>query len=386
MTSSRRQFLSVSSFSLGSLLLVSPVKKAQGAFLETQEWTIYGGGSSDKKFFVALTNELGSKNLMIPINFKPHSFVLHPTDDNLILVMSKQSRFGIIDLKKGAVVEEVHAQKDFSFSGHGVFTPDFSHYFTAESSLLGKEGILVLRDAKTFQIKKTFNSHGICPHDLIIKDNEIIVLNAGRLEGQNITDLSLLKKTIGELTKSELSNVSYFNVQNGQWIRTVYQEEKNLSMKHFALSKTGEIAVGMKNWNHVEGKASPLALIHNYQIQNIPLTKELITNNHTEFLPYYIPKTGELATLSISQEKMLIYKKNDWMNPQMITAPRTFAIHEGKEGLEVISRRGEFYRLLNGQDHFSKNFLRNTARRFSLIPLDFKVVTHSMKINRKSVA
>jgi hypothetical protein len=86
-----------------------------------------------------------------------------------------------VDLKAARVVRPITTPPSRAFYGHGAFSRDGTVLFATENRLETKDGLISVRDAKTFQELAEFPTYGKSPHDchLIDEGKTLVITNGG---------------------------------------------------------------------------------------------------------------------------------------------------------------------------------------------------------------
>jgi hypothetical protein len=184
-TPSRRDFLLATSAAvLGATLGGAACAKKAAA----RKGTIVGAG----RFLTTDTGQItyvlcvfdldGTRSRAIDMTFFGHGLAFHPQDRQRAVVFEKKGPGCCeVDLRSGRVTRTITTPRTRAFYGHGAFTRDGQVLFATENHLETRNGLIVIRDAKTFQELGEFPTYGQSPHDchLIDEGKTLVVTNGG---------------------------------------------------------------------------------------------------------------------------------------------------------------------------------------------------------------
>jgi uncharacterized protein len=88
----------------------------------------------------------------IPLDFLGHGLAVHPTRPHEVALFEKQGRCGcVFDLAQRRLVQRIAPLSGHAFYGHAAFSADGRALFVVEMRLEDREGVVSIRDAKTFE-------------------------------------------------------------------------------------------------------------------------------------------------------------------------------------------------------------------------------------------
>lgn len=127
------------------------------------------------------------KPLTIPVSFLPHGITPSPARPDLLLLFEKQGPgCCAVDLASRSVAAVLEAPRGRQFYGHGAFSPDGSLLYCTETDLHDrKRGYVAVRDGRDFRYLGDFPTHGLAPHDCILRDDgrTLVITNGGSPAG-----------------------------------------------------------------------------------------------------------------------------------------------------------------------------------------------------------
>jgi len=118
----------------------------------------------------------------MPMEFFGHGLAQHPVDRHRGVIFEKKGPGCCeVDLRDGRVTRPLTTPKHRAFYGHGAFSRDGSLLFATENNLETGNGLICIRDAKTYQEIGDFPTHGKGPHDchLVDEGRTLVITNGG---------------------------------------------------------------------------------------------------------------------------------------------------------------------------------------------------------------
>ena len=187
MTLSRRNFLkALSTGAIGSSLISCTHKK----FFNPDEDIILSGGSfneNDKiQNCLVIVNLAQQQKRVINTPFLPHGINIDPNNKYRIMCFEKNGNNACeIDLQTQTIIRNLYSEDNQLFSGHASFSQDGKNIYCVEKSLNTNQGVISVRDVKTFNTTHQLPSLGLQPHDCNISmDNKLTVSNTGQSESK----------------------------------------------------------------------------------------------------------------------------------------------------------------------------------------------------------
>ncbi|MFY8350221.1 DUF1513 domain-containing protein [Pseudoalteromonas sp. SSM20] len=189
--------------------------------------------------FVVAFDDAGNLLNQVKIANRGHDLLI--LNNERVVAFSRRpfTKLFIVDLKENTLENTLNAENGFHFYGHGVFDETRNLLITTENHIESAKGYLVFRDATSFEVVKRVESGGIGPHQLaLMPDGEHIVVANGGI------------KTHPEKGREKLNldtmapNLSYVHLNSGKVVETVTPPHFQLSLRHLAVAKSGEVIVG----------------------------------------------------------------------------------------------------------------------------------------------
>ena len=206
--------------------------------------------------FVVAFDDTGNLLSQVKIANRGHDLVM--LDDERVAAFSRRpfTKLFIVDLEQNMLQRTVTSEDGFHFYGHGVFDTARNLLITTENHIESANGYLVFRDATSFEVVKRIESGGVGPHQLaLMPDGEHIVVANGGI------------KTHPEKGRDKLNldtmapNLSYVHLNSGKVVETVIPPHFQLSLRHLAVAKSGEVIVGAQYQGHYRD-SWPLVFSH----------------------------------------------------------------------------------------------------------------------------
>jgi hypothetical protein len=181
---SRREFL----LSAGAAAVAASLGGACSLGARRRQGMIVGAGrflttDTGKTTHVLCVFDLdGGRSRAIDMEFFGHGLAFHPQDRQRAVVFEKKGAGCCeVDLRAGRVTRTIRTPPHRAFYGHGAFTRDGQVLFATENHLETKNGLIVIRDARTFQELGEFPTYGQSPHDchLVDEGKTLVITNGG---------------------------------------------------------------------------------------------------------------------------------------------------------------------------------------------------------------
>lgn len=169
----------------------------------------------------------GNRSRAIDMEFFGHGLAFHPQDRQRAVVFEKKGPGCCeVDLRTGRVVRAIRTPPHRAFYGHGAFTRDGKVLFATENHLETRNGLIVIRDAKTFQELGEFPTYGQSPHDchLVDEGRTLVITNGG-----------------GTVESQALPSVTFVDAQSTKLLETLTFDTPRINAGHLALSARRDV-------------------------------------------------------------------------------------------------------------------------------------------------
>ncbi len=253
MTINRRQFmLGASQAALAAWLL--PACTAQ----KSEQWLVSTCNDQQGQNMVAAINSQGQIVSTVNLPARGHDSLALPHKPGHALVFARRpDRFAIeVDFINSEIVSHIQSQADSHFYGHGAFSKDNKYLYTTENLYDKKRGLIVVRDAQTYQVLDRFDSGGIGPHELMLMpDGNTLVIANGGIE----THPSQPRKKLN--IKTMQPNLAYFDISTGKILSSYVPPDNQLSIRHLTVSPKGVVYTGAQ-YQGSRSSIQPLVFAH----------------------------------------------------------------------------------------------------------------------------
>lgn len=199
---------------------------------------LIGGGqyidldTNQTNYVLALTTPFQQPFGLISTEFFPHGVAIDPNNPTRLIVMEKKGPgCCLIDIESESVLESIAPSKGCWFYGHGTFNSDGSSLFIVETRLDSKQGVLSIRDTKTFEILGELNTHGANPHDCrLVDEGKVLAITNSGLEQD--TD-----KDFGQPC------VTYLDANTGRLLEKIPLTNNQINAGHLLVTDDMDLAV-----------------------------------------------------------------------------------------------------------------------------------------------
>lgn len=169
---------------------------------------------------------------LVALSFLPHGLAIDPRDPCRAVVFEKKGPgAAVVDLyRPRAATRSIETDPQRHFYGHGAFSSDGALLYATEARLDDAfAGVLIVRDARSFDELGTIATGGAAPHDcqLVDEGRTLVVTNGG---GPFDDD-------------GAKGSVTYVDVSSGKILETVPIEDARFNAGHLATSPEGDLAV-----------------------------------------------------------------------------------------------------------------------------------------------
>ena len=172
-----------------------------------------------------------ARQQVIPLDFYGHGIAIDPLDPARIVLFEKKGKGACeLDLREKRVVRPIATARDRHFYGHGAFASDGRLMYATESVISDEyRGVIVVRDARSFEELGVFPSYGARPHDCVLRDGgrTLVVTHGG---GRGVSE-------------AEAPSVTYVDVKTERLLERVPIPSPEFNAGHLALSARGDLAV-----------------------------------------------------------------------------------------------------------------------------------------------
>lgn len=287
--------------------------------------TIIGGGSfikdGEQKYLLTLVDLDAEKTAirLIFTSFLPHAVVIAPHDAGRAVAFEKRGPGACyVDFIRGEVTTTITTPATRHFYGHGAYSVDGALLYATESLLDdAHRGVLVVRDAKSFQQLGSMPTFGTAPHDCMLLDDgsTMVVTNGG-----------------GPLRGGAAPSVTYVDITSEKLLEEVKLKAPRFNAGHIAISPQGDLALVSAPRDGLPGKAPKLGAVslkpHGQPIVTMRKPKKVVERMKGETLSVLIHPhggkvltthpSGDMLTMWSMSEGKLLRKYDDFAEPRGI--------------------------------------------------------------------
>lgn len=198
--------------------------------------TVIGPGQTgDGQFWVGivdLDSPAPEVRTIDDIHFFGHGVSPNPVKPRTAVIFEKHGKgCAEVDLKDARTLRKIETVRGREFYGHGAFTPDGKTLYATETVVGDRsyDGVVAVRDGESFELKGTFPTYGVKPHDCLLIDGgeTLVITNGGAPLGN------------GDIRPS----VTYVDVPTRSLKEEIKFPTKSINAGHLAITRKGELVV-----------------------------------------------------------------------------------------------------------------------------------------------
>jgi hypothetical protein len=212
------------------------------------------------RYTVVAVDEAGEIAFDLDLADRGHGLAVQPGSSEAICFARRPGKFAlVIDALAGAVVTEIPAAPSRHFSGHGLFVQGGDLLLATENDEVRHEGVIGVYDAReNYKRIDEFPTFGIGPHDLaLLPDGKTLVVANGGIDKRH-------DDTGGRELADIRSDLVYLDWHAERLLERAMLEPQytRLSIRHLALTETGDVAAALQDSADVPDLDYPLGLLH----------------------------------------------------------------------------------------------------------------------------
>ena len=212
------------------------------------------------RYAVVAVGEDGEIAFDLDLADRGHGLAVRPGSSEAICFARRPGKFAlVIDVLAGAVVTEIPVAPSRHFSGHGLFVQGGDLLLATENDEVRHEGVIGVYDARAnYKRIDEFPTFGIGPHDLaLLPDGKTLVVANGGIDKRH-------DDTGGRELADIRSDLVYLDWQAERLLERAILEPQytRLSIRHLALTETGDVAAALQDSADVPDLDYPLGLLH----------------------------------------------------------------------------------------------------------------------------
>lgn len=249
----RRQFILASAALATSGLVTANINVVSA----TKSGLITCATDRHGQYFAVCLNTNGELQSTIPLPARGHGIAVNPHHKQAVIFARRPGRFMIkVDLQTGELLQQIRCQADRHSYGHGCFSGDGNTLFSIENDYAKQRGLVVVRDAQNLQVLAEWDTGAIGPHEVILMPDQkhLAIANGGILTHP---DQPRAKLNLSNMQP----NLAYMSLSSGNVTQLVKPNDHQLSLRHIAVSKQGQVIIGAQYQGH-KYKVQPLIFSH----------------------------------------------------------------------------------------------------------------------------
>lgn len=172
-----------------------------------------------------------------------HSLAVHPAQQGVAVAFSRRAgRLAyVFDYLNGQELKVIETTPGRHFYGHGAFTGDGRYLFTSENDFENGQGVIGIRDARSWERLGEVPSHGVGPHEIrMLSDGKTLVVANGGI--QTHPDFGRRKLNLDSMKPS----LAYIDTVSGKLLEQHYLANHQLSIRHLSLADDNGVAFGLQ--------------------------------------------------------------------------------------------------------------------------------------------
>ncbi len=229
---SRRGFLQLlTATTLGGGFTLSSACSHKKLF-NPDENIILGGGSypngEQQQNALIVINLIQKEKKLINTRFLPHGIVIDPQNKYRVFCFEKNGTQACeINLQTQTVSRYLQSGINQQFSGHAVFSKGGKLLYSIESDSNNRQGIIAIRDAKTFELIKQLPTLGLNPHDCQLLPGNIIVVS----------------NTAADKTYFHQPSLVSINMDTEKLVQRIRLDSPELNAGHFHITENNDVVI-----------------------------------------------------------------------------------------------------------------------------------------------
>ena len=224
-------------------------------------WFSAQGSKSEQYGFATSFSYTQAMQPLAPIagrsGFRGHGGAQHTHKPHTVLLFGRRPSTESIEINllTAEITRRFYSQPNRHFFGHGAFSQDGQYLYTSEANLENNQGVIGIRDAKTYQWLGEFSSYGVGPHQLMMMPNgqQLVVANGGILTRP---ESGRKKLNLDNMS----SNLSYINLETGALDSQWFVPESKASIRHLDVAQDGTVALAMQVQRQAMGHKALISL------------------------------------------------------------------------------------------------------------------------------
>jgi len=210
------------------------------------------------RYTCVLVGETGEILAGMDLAARGHGLAVRPNGADVMCFARRPGAFAmVLDRESGDVVTEIAAATGRHFSGHGVYVDSGALLLATENDEALHQGAIGVYDARDGYARLgEFPTHGIGPHDLaLLPDATTLVVANGGIDKRH--------DDTGGVDPADIrSDLAYLDWRSGRLLDRVALEFPRLSIRHLALTASGDVAAALQDSAETPDLDWPLGFVH----------------------------------------------------------------------------------------------------------------------------
>jgi hypothetical protein len=212
------------------------------------------------RYAVVAVDEAGEIAFDLDLAERGHGLAVRPGGSEAICFARRPGRFALVlDTPAGEVVTNIPAAPSRHFAGHGLYVQGGALLLATENDEVRHEGVIGIYDARAgYKRIGEFPTFGIGPHDLaLLPHGRTLVVANGGIDKRH-------DDTGGRELPDIRSDLVYLDWPSERLLERAVLEPQfaRLSIRHLALTETGDVAAALQDSADVPDLDLPLGFLH----------------------------------------------------------------------------------------------------------------------------
>ncbi|MEL6610151.1 MAG: DUF1513 domain-containing protein [Pseudomonadota bacterium] len=300
--------------------------------------------AADGSYVLCGLSETGDITFRIDLPARGHAAAAHPMRPHAVAFARRPGSFAmVLDCASGDVLQRLHAPVGRHFYGHGTFTNDGEILATTENDFEAGSGVIGLWDARNGYVRiGEIPSGGVGPHDIrTLSDGTFAVANGG-IETHPETGRTKLN------IPTMRPNLSYVSVDGDvlDVVELARELHKN-SIRHLAVSTSGQVAMGLQWQGDVADKV-PLVALHDRATGSLLLNQSHSSKQMKGYVGSVAMSNDKIAVTSPRGATVQILHAQDLSVLQKDSLRDVCGVAHMSAGFVITSGSGDFQVLGDG--------------------------------------
>jgi hypothetical protein len=178
-----------------------------------------------------------------PVPARAHGCAVDPSDSQRVIFFARRPGTQAFEFRRDTLQARTvfETSSGQHLAGHGVFSPDGQWLYTPEHDYERLRGVIVVRDASTFEVAREIDTRGIDPHEILLSADggSLLVANGGIM-----THPRTFRRKLNIPTMDP--SFCVIDAASGECIEQWRLADHLLSIRHLAHGPEGLVAIGLQ--------------------------------------------------------------------------------------------------------------------------------------------